>query len=235
MDQAHRILDVYRASGKLENDEDSLIGFLCRNENYPSDDERCCDVLAYLIAGHDTTGYTIAWILCELAKHPDIQEKLAADVKEHGKDSAYLQCVIKEGLRVNSVASLGSVRRNAEDVKTPDGTFIPAGSTIMTPMHLMLREPWIERAKEFVPERWAEGAPQKSLLESKIFPFSLGKRNCVGQRLALSSIKNLLLHLVPRYEFGMVKEPVADYFLTLKPAGAELSFTPRRTVDIVGA
>lgn len=83
---AQRILDVYRASGRCGHDADSLIAHLSNNQMYPSDRERCADVLTYLVAGHDTTGYTLSWILCELARNREIQDKLAGEVGEQGTE-----------------------------------------------------------------------------------------------------------------------------------------------------
>jgi len=216
---AQRILDSYRASDEMESDTDSLISFLCAADTYKSDRERCADVIMYLIAGHDTTGYTLAWILCELAGHPAIQDKLASELAAQGQESPYLQQVIKEGLRLHPVAALGVLRTTAADVVAPDGV-IPAGSTCMTPFYVIFREEWINDADAFVPERWSEQALQRKELEKHVFPFSLGKRDCIGQRMAMAQLKTVLAHLVPRYRLTMAQEPTADFFLTLKPAGA---------------
>ena len=224
---AQRILDAYRSSDKFKRDKDSLICYLCSNDMYKSDRERCADVIMYLIAGHDTTGYTLAWILCELARRPDIQDKLAADVVAKGCEGPYLQQVIKEGLRLHPVAALGSIRTSSEDLRAPDGSVIPAGSTCLIPFYVMFREAWIEEAEMFVPERWAEAAPQRRELEKSVFPFSLGKRDCIGQRMAMSQLKTVLAHIMSRYRLTMAREPTADYFLTLKPAGALLHVAPR--------
>ncbi len=216
---AQRILDSYRASDKREGDTDSLISFLCAADTYKSDRERCADVVMYLIAGHDTTGYTLAWVLCELAGHPAIQDKLASELEAQGHESPYLQQVIKEGLRLHPVAALGAIRTTCADVAAPDG-IIPAGSTCLIPFYVAFREAWIDDAETFVPERWSEQAPQRKELERRVFPFSLGKRDCIGQRMAMAQLKTVLAHVVPRYRLTMAREPTADYFLTLKPAGA---------------
>lgn len=219
---AQKILDAYRSSGKIANDQDSLISYLCRNDMYKNDQERCADVVMYLIAGHDTTGYTLAWILCELARHPTIQDKLAADVAAMGTESPYLQQIIKEGLRLHPVAALGSIRSTSQDVPAPDGSVIPAGSTCLIPFYVIFRDEWIEGADAFVPERWDDSAPQRRELEKSVFPFSLGRRDCIGQRMAMAQIKTVLAHIAVRYRLTMDQEPAADYFLTLKPAGAAL-------------
>ena len=224
---AQRILDVYRASGRCEHDADSLIAHLCNNQMYPSDSERCADVLTYLVAGHDTTGYTLSWILCELARNPEIQDKLAGEVEEKGTESPYLQLIIKEGLRLHPVGALGSIRTCATDVATRDGGVIPAGSSCLMPFYVIFREGWIENPTSFVPERWKVGAPQAKDLERLIFPFSLGRRDCIGQRMAMAQLRTVLAHISPRYKLSIAREPVSDYFLTLKPANAFLHVSLR--------
>ena len=51
-------------------------------------------------------------------------------------------------------------------------------------------------------------------------PFSLGKRNCVGQNLAKLEIKLLLATLYKSFSFELTSEVVVDYFLTIKPVNA---------------
>ena len=224
---AQRVLDVYRARVGADRDADSLIAHLCNNKMYRNERERCADVVTYLIGGHDTTGYTLAWILCELASNPAIQDKLAEDVEQHGTESAYLQQIIKEGLRLHPVGALGSVRTCSTDIATPDGTVIPAGSSCLMPFYVIFREQWIIDANAFVPERWAPGAAQRRDLEQLVFPFSLGRRDCIGQRMAMAQLRTVLAHIAPRYTLRIASEPVADYFLTLKPANAALHVSLR--------
>ena len=54
-----------------------------------SEDARTClnelemvsQIAALTLAGHETTANTITWLLWELAKHPDYQEKMRAEVR----------------------------------------------------------------------------------------------------------------------------------------------------------
>jgi len=223
---AQRIIDVYRASGKAGQDSNSLIAHLCNND-YRDDRDRCADVLIYLLAGHDTTGNSIAWTLYELARNPEIQDKLAADVAQNGTNSPYLQLVIKESLRLHPAVALGSIRASGADVPTADGCVIPAGSWCLCPFYVIFREEWIEHPLTFLPSRWAAGSPQREDLERLVFPFSLGRRDCIGQRMAMAQLRTVLAHILPRYRLAVAQEPIADYFLTLKPAHALLHVSIR--------
>lgn len=54
-------------------------------------------------------------------------------------------------------------------------------------------------------------------------PFGLGKRNCVGQTMALLELKLVLANLLRRYEFELVaSDIVPEYEGTLKPKNVHL-------------
>ena len=51
--------------------DETILGHLVANQAYESDEMRATDVNIFLIAGYDTTGLTLAWLLCELARYPE--------------------------------------------------------------------------------------------------------------------------------------------------------------------
>lgn len=257
----------------------SILGMLVNNASYADDLERCSDVLAFLVAGHDTTGYTLSFALYELAKHPDVANKLAASLnseedaaadgarkqQQRGKksgaapgDSAegdydhdfgvsceYLTCVIKESMRLWPVAAQGSIREPSEDVPLPNGggdddqgppVIIPKGSTCLLPFLALHRTaPGVTDPEAFVPERWlakekpsAEEAAEAAALRDSFMPFSLGRRNCVGQAVANAELRLVIAALCRQYEFSVVNDMTPDYYLTLKPAGGLLKAVKRR-------
>jgi cytochrome P450 len=89
-----------------------------------------------LIAGYDTTGTTLAFAAYQLAKHPEIQERLREEVEEVcGEDMnedisyddlhkmTYLDQIISETLRVHNPA--GVLQRNTlRDYKVPGHDFL---------------------------------------------------------------------------------------------------------------
>ena len=103
-----------------------------------------------VIAGHDTTGYTIAWILIEVAGHPKVYEKIKDEMRRiipvgtKSVDFAtvgsleYLDCVIKEGLRLRPSSATGSARLITEDIHY-NGFDIPKGSRVGLPVLPMQR------------------------------------------------------------------------------------------------
>ena len=72
---AFKIMNRYKKCNNPSKDT-SIIDHIMKNDAYQNDNERAADVTTLLIAGHDTTAYTIAWIVKEVAKNPKEQEKL---------------------------------------------------------------------------------------------------------------------------------------------------------------
>ena len=75
----------------------------------------------------------------------------------------------------------------------------------------------VQDPDKFIPERWAPENPEAEKLKELYFPFSLGKRNCVGQNLASLETKLVLASVFKSFRFELKSSLEVDYFLTLKP------------------
>ena len=101
--------------------------------------------IVLLVAGYDTTGTTLAWACYELAKNPEIQEKLRQEVEDildgdsekklsydDIQSMTYLDQVINETLRLHN--PVGALQRSAaKEYKVP-------GTDIVIPKDTMV---WI--------------------------------------------------------------------------------------------
>ena len=101
--------------------------------------------IVLLVAGYDTTGTTLAWACYELAKNPEIQEKLRQEVEDildgdsekklsydDIQSMTYLDQVINETLRLHN--PVGALQRSAaKEYKVP-------GTNIVIPKDTMV---WI--------------------------------------------------------------------------------------------
>lgn len=47
---------------------------------YKSEKERCADMTMFMMAGHDTTAFSIAWIMIEVAKHPHVNDRIKDEI-----------------------------------------------------------------------------------------------------------------------------------------------------------
>jgi cytochrome P450 len=222
-----RILNSYR---QLKNPiKDTIIDRIINNSAYSNDDERAADVTTLLVAGHDTTGLTLAWILKELAKNPEEQHKLYNSLKQTNREdwdqSDSLRKVIKEGMRLHCVAAGGSVREIGRDFISRKGYLLPKGAFVFIPYFVMLRNARIfEDADQFVPSRW--DCPTKEMIEA-FMPFAAGKQNCVGQSLAVAEIYSIIPRICFEYELELVEEGHVHFALTLEPVKTMLKAKKR--------
>ena len=128
-----KVLDNYRDNIMDNNPiKGTVIDCIVSDSSYQNDEERVADILMILVAGHDTTGYSLAWALIELARNRQEQDRLRDDLlslanvddeRINGKqnykgrvNSRTLQCFIKESMRLNTVAPLAGFRCMSEDL-----------------------------------------------------------------------------------------------------------------------
>lgn len=226
-------LNMIRAYRRLSNPvRGTIIDLICSNPCYKDDEERSADVTVLLLAGHDTTAYSLAWTLKELALHPEIQAELRASIlsAETGQAPNQLDSVrkvIREAIRLHPVSATGSARRVGRDFVTADGKLIPAGSITTFPFLSILRDPAVfgKDSEEFNPSRW-DDANVTTEMNQAFLPFSAGRQNCVGQPLANAELHCILPRIISQFELSIEKEGTHAWFLTLKPSGTMLKAQP---------
>ena len=120
------------------------------------------------------------------------------------KSLKYLECCIKEGLRLfPSVPFIG--RRSHEDLKL-NGYHIPKGTIIFVYIYMLHRDPDVfPDPEKFDPDRFLqENAAGRHPFA--FVPFSAGPRNCIGQRFAMSELKVVLAYLLRYFRFVSLDE-----------------------------
>lgn len=221
---ARRIISKYKANTKPI--KGTIIDYLCHNPCYANEDEIVADVLLYLTAGHDTTAYTMAFTLLELARNPDLQKTVRDEVavmesSDHWRRSEALQMAIKESMRLYPVSASGSSRVCGRDFVTKEGWVIPAGTSVVSHIMLMHRNKNVfgENADEYVPSRWEN--PTQAQKDSFLI-FAAGKQNCLGQSLAQAELHCIIPRILSEVELEVEDEGNITWFLTLKPIGVKL-------------
>lgn len=175
-------------------------------------------VLNFLIAGRDTTAQAITWCFYCLSTHPEVEARAREEVlKVCGTQGPqyedlnrlpYVQAVLHEALRLYpSVPMEGKV--SVADDTWPDGTFLPAGTSVVLCVYGIGRDPavWGPDAEEFRPERWLE---MDSVPTNYVYPvFNAGPRECLGRRLAQVEMKACLATLLPHFSLKLAVPPEA--------------------------
>ncbi len=158
------------------------------------------ELVTMLIAGNETTALTISWALCELAKNPDIQNRLIQEVKEMSlptgeentfqflKQVPFMSQVINETFRMYPAVWLFS-RQAAQDDDLK-GVKIKKDSLVIISPYFLHRNPehW-ENPNTFNPSRFDQG-----INEDAFIPFAKGPRMCIGMSLAQFEIQLYLFH-----------------------------------------
>lgn len=234
-----RIIAERRASGDPGTD---LLGMLMATRDADtgetmSDEQLRDEAVTMLMAGHETTANALAWMLYLLSGHPEIARKVEAEVdtvlgdRRPGlgdyKALAYTLQVVREAMRV--YPPVWAVARMAnEDIDLGDGV-IPKGGYIMLAQYAVHRNPRLwDNPEAFDPDRFGPDQPAPG--RYAYFPFSRGKRQCIGDRFAEIEAVILLATFVRRYRFAL--EPghpiVMDPSVTLRPRyGLPMKLTPR--------
>lgn len=177
-----------------------------------SDQQLRDEVLTLYLAGHETTAMTLTWAWYLLAQHPEVEQKLVAELQSilHGRiptvedlpNLTYTDWVIKETLRLYPVGWVFA--RQAINACEINGYPIAAGSVIMLSPWATHRDPRVfDHAEEFLPERW-EPEISKQMHKFAYYPFAAGPRQCIGNTFALVEATSLLAIMAQKYKLSLL-------------------------------
>jgi len=185
------------------------------------------EVATLMLAGHETTANALSWTWMLLAQHPEVRQKLEAELQqvlqgrlptiEEIRSLHYTNQVVKESMRLYPPVSIFG-RQAARDCTIGDYE-VPEGTLIMISQWVMHRHPkYFENPEAFQPERWTE-AFEKQLPRGVYIPFGDGPRICIGKGFAQMEAVLLLATIAQRFELDL--EPgfpiVPQPSITLRP------------------
>ncbi|KAF8477865.1 cytochrome P450 [Gautieria morchelliformis] len=228
--------------------------------NGMSPDEIPAQLRTLVQAGYEPVGCTVAWILYELAAHPEsqarVREEVTASAAEPSYDALlervpYLDAVLKECLRLHP-AIIELTHVSAKDHVVPlskplPGTMaremvIPRGTVINIPVNILDTDPevWGADAADFRPERWLEMEADKKeghvARRKELFAFSFGPRKCPGRQFALIEMKALVAILLRQFNLSVVPdkpiEPFMSFVIRARVQGRTASELPLRISKI---
>ena len=185
------------------------------------------NLLAFIVAGHETTALTLAWACYLLGLDPQVQERAAAEARavlgtrtataEDVADLPYIRQVIDETLRLYPPAAFLS--RAAAEPDMILGTDILPGDTVTVPVYAIHRHKalWHE-PERFDPDRFAD---RKTIPRYAYLPFGDGPRICIGASFALQEAIIILSTVLARFRLRMVegRSPIPTLLITLRPEG----------------
>lgn len=219
---------------KVKRGGDDLVSMLmdARDEDGSAMDAKQIrdEAVTIFLAGHETTAIALSWTLYLLAQHPEVEERLAREVRATDDLTRlpFLANVVNESMRLYPPAY--AFGREAVADCEIGGYPVPAKTTIfMSPWVSHRDKRWFVDPLEFRPERW-ENDLAKKLPRFAYLPFGGGPRVCIGNSFALMEASLILGTILRRYRLtqqrGQRVEPFAS--ITLRPRdGMPMTATKR--------
>ncbi|PTX57269.1 cytochrome P450 [Litoreibacter ponti] len=185
------------------------------------------NLLAFIVAGHETTALTLAWALYLCAFDQGVQDRARAEAQavlgervaaQSDIDALpYIRQIIDEALRLYPPA--GILSRSARERDELCGTEILKGDTVMLPVYALhrSRQLW-DNPDHFDPDRFAPG---HKTARFTYLPFGDGPRICIGMSFAIQEAVIILATLLARFRFTLVpgKTPQPVLIVTTRPEG----------------
>ncbi|MBC7810561.1 MAG: cytochrome P450 [Burkholderiales bacterium] len=182
-------------------------------------------------AGHETTAAALSWAFYLIATHPEIADKLYAEVDAAIGDRPatladlpnlkYAEMIFKETMRLYPPA-FASTREPIEDVQIGEYT-VKKGAPVMLNFYGVQRDPrfWNDPDK-FNPERFSP-ENEKSIPKHAYIPFGAGPRVCIGNGFAIMEATLVLATIAQHFRFELAadhgQQGLPDTAFTLRPQG----------------
>ncbi|MFD8810328.1 cytochrome P450 [Streptomyces sp. NPDC059627] len=185
-----------------------------------SDAQISSEILTLAVAGTETTASVLSWVLYELARQPDIGDRVLHELNEVLGDRPiafdditrlpYLNRVITEALRLHHTGWIVT-RRTLTEITLGQWT-LPAGTDLAYCQHALHRDPALyPEPLRFDPDRWLDAS--QSPPPGAFLPFGAGKHKCLGDRFATTELITAVATIVRRVRFslapGQSVQPVA--------------------------
>jgi cytochrome P450 len=186
------------------------------------------NIISFLVAGYDTTAFSLTWTLYLISQSPEWEARMLEEVRAvvgsgpvssaHCKNLVVTQQVYNESLRLFPTAPI-IVRDIVRDEEI-DGVSVPAGTTGLIPIYAIHRHRryWTDPDR-FDPGRFAAANPMKPT-RYQFLPFGAGPRICIGAAFATIEATIMLATFIRAAHFEVAPNfhprPIARMFLLPK-------------------
>uniref|UniRef100_A0AAR5PAE4 Cytochrome P450 n=1 Tax=Dendroctonus ponderosae TaxID=77166 RepID=A0AAR5PAE4_DENPD len=186
------------------------------------------------ILGSGTVSSNMSFLMYEMARHPDIQEKTRREIWEVCKydpeykvtyedlhNLKYCDMIINETLRIHT--SVTEVRRMCTTDYQVPGTnvTIQKGTFVLIPIWALHNDPdYYENPKEFNPENFGE-EKKADRKNAPFFPFGEGIRSCIGMRFALIQMKLAMVKYLKHFKYELNSKTPKDIQYEASPVAIE--------------
>lgn len=229
-----RLEEYFRAllPAKRAGDGTDLFSQLCRAQTPDgmsfTDDDVVNHMIFVLMAAHDTSSITTSTLAYYLAKHPEWQERLRAEVKAIDKPTLdyadldrmpLLELAFREALRLNP--PVGAIARETVKDTAICGHYVPAGTKVfLVPYGMHRLDAYWQDPDRFDPERFAPHRREDKQHRFLWSPFGGGVHKCIGMYFGGMQVKAIIYQLLLNYSWSVPPgyEPPMEYGTGLYPA-----------------
>ncbi|KAF3441512.1 hypothetical protein FNV43_RR15426 [Rhamnella rubrinervis] len=208
--------------------DDLLSRFMRKKESY-SDTFLQHVALNFILAGRDTSSAALCWFFWLVMQNPTVEDKILREIctilrETRGDDLdkwledplgfeesdrlVYLKAALTETLRLYPSVPEDAKHVVHDDV-LPDGTFVPAGSSVTYSIYSTgrMRSAWGDDCLEFRPERWLSPDGKRFVMHEsyKYVAFNGGPRICLGKDLAYLQMKSIAAAVLLRHRLTVVE------------------------------
>ncbi|KAK6732974.1 hypothetical protein RB195_017009 [Necator americanus] len=186
-------------------------------------------LLDLFFAGMETTVTTLKWGFLLAAIHPDIQRKVQEELDNVCVGNVvlladrprlpYTQAVINEIQRFANILPINLLRTVADDVSI-DGFHFSKGTLVIPQISILMNDECVfTNPKQFSPERFLDENGKLRRID-EFLPFSVGKRQCLGESLARAELFLIFSNLLKQFVF---RAPVGEKLSTRRVFGLTVS------------
>jgi cytochrome P450 len=166
------------------------------------------NTVSLLVAGIDSTSYTLLFTLHCIGQNPQVQEDLKKEIDSvwNGEDPLtvpdlgkmkLLSSCIREAQRLYPAAPFNA-RLTKKDLVL-SGHHVPSGSTVLMPFYAMGRmKEYFDNPEVFDPYRWMRA--ERGIERFASLPFGFGARMCIGKRIAEMQLKMSTAYLLKNFK-----------------------------------
>jgi cytochrome P450 len=204
-----------------------------------TDEDIADNLLTFVTAGHETTALGLAWTFLLLARHPDHEARVLAEIDEvtagepvraeHIARLAYTRQVFSEAMRLYPPAPI--ITRTATRAFPLGGFMVPQGAVLIVPIHAVHHHATLwESPERFDPERFAP-EQAKDRHRYSYMPFGAGPRICIGSAFATMEAVAILAVLLQAVRLRSRSDdmPAPMMKVTLRPKKEAEMLVERRS------
>lgn len=200
------------------------------------------NLMTFITAGHETTALGLAWTFDLLARHPEIETKVLAEIDavtegrpviaDDVSKLVYTRQVFSEAMRLYPPAPI-ITRTALQDFQLGEYR-IPAGTVLIVPIYAVHRHASLWSDPEvFDPDRFTPEAV-KARHRHAYMPFGAGPRVCIGNAFAVMEAVVILTVMLQKVRLSALQPtaPTPIMKVTLRPnQPLNMKLAPRKCAD----